>query len=87
MIEGWNREWAGAKDTCTPISPDILARLGEVRGMVCSDPFEACLFRAATVTSQALQKAGIRGWQFGTHSFHIVAASTVTALGYSVEQR
>ena len=43
-------------------------------------------FQFWKLTDIALDRIGIRGLRFGTHSFRIGAASTATALGYSVEQ-
>ena len=39
-----------------------------------------------TITSHGLQEVGIVGSKFGTHSFHIGAASTAATLGYGDEQ-
>ena len=38
------------------------------------------------MTDLALQKVGVQGLRFGTHSFRIGAASTAAALGYSPEE-
>ena len=38
------------------------------------------------LTDMALQKVGVQGLHFGTHSFRIGAASTAAALGYSPEE-
>lgn len=38
------------------------------------------------MTDGALQKVGVQGLRFGTHSFWIGAASTAAALGYSPEE-
>ncbi|KAJ7338976.1 hypothetical protein JRQ81_012878, partial [Phrynocephalus forsythii] len=35
-----------------------------------------------TVTANALARAGIVGWHFGSYSFRIGEASTAAALGY-----
>ena len=32
MIEGWYKEWAGARDTHTPISPDIISKVRRSMG-------------------------------------------------------
>ncbi|XP_078242407.1 integrase/recombinase xerD homolog isoform X1 [Pogona vitticeps] len=38
------------------------------------------------VTDMALERVGVTGMKFGTHSFRIGAASTAAALGYSTDQ-
>ena len=67
---------------------DYLKKMGEDQGyLFChSDGTPLTNYQVWKVTGAALERVGLAGWHFGTHSFCIGAASTAAMLGYGPEE-
>lgn len=72
--------------TLCPVTPlcHLLAVRGQEAGylFIHWDGTPLTKFQFWSVTRRALDRIGLSGCQFGTHSFQIGAASTATAMGY-----